>query len=94
MKPRETRKSLKELTRSCAANGIDLIVESPRGGGSHFSIIFRGQATVESIRVTIVAGGTISPGVQRNWKRYVASLVGKISIAEIICKILENIFGN
>ena len=99
MKGKDTRKTIKKIRRLCKPRGIEVLVESQRGKGSHVSLIFIDRDTKEFVRVTISGKDEISAGVQRGILRYLedfiskyGDLAGKTVLAMAVKKILEAIF--
>ncbi len=90
MRGRDTRKTLKEIGRSCIANGIELSVI--RAKGSHRGLIFEDRKRGRTIRIVIAGHGEISPGVQRNSLKYLGGLATRDAFAELVRKILEAVF--
>ncbi len=90
MRELDSRKLLAQLRKHCKANGIEITVV-PSGKGSHKAYIFEDAKGEERFRI-IFPGKKISPGVQRGSLKYLEELSYKISLAEIVRKILKSIF--
>ncbi len=92
MRPRDTRKALKDLRRLCKKHGIELTVSTKRGRGSHQALIFQDHETGEAISVVIAGHDEISPGVQRELLNTVGGLAARVTIGETVRDIFEEIF--
>ncbi len=92
MKHLDTRKTIKKLKRICAENGIDVIVVTRVGSGSHVGLIFKSRETGETVKLVFSGDRDISPGMQRNILRYVSEIVTVVSFAQLLHRILEKIF--
>jgi predicted RNA binding protein YcfA (HicA-like mRNA interferase family) len=92
MRPRNYRATIKELRRLCGKRGIEVLEEPDKGKGSHRGLIFRDTATGEVVPVVISGHKDISPGVQRELIKYLKSIASRVTIAEIVRIILQNLF--
>jgi hypothetical protein len=93
MRPIQTRKAIRDLKRLCRQHGIEVIEDRARGKGSHHGLIFRDPKTNESVLLVIPSQKEISPGVQREVLKYVASIGIHVAVAEIVQEILRRLFG-
>lgn len=100
MRGKDTRKTIKKIRRICKPKGIDVLVESRRGKGSHVSLIFIDRKTKDYVRFTIAGKDEISAGVQRDIIKYLDWLnskntgaAAKAILILTVKKILESIFG-
>ena len=91
MRSRNYRQTLQDLKHLCRKRGIEVEVLLDAGKGSHRGIQFRDKKTGEVVRVVIAGHKDISPGVQRDIVKYLAS-ISKIAVAEAVRAILEGLF--
>jgi predicted RNA binding protein YcfA (HicA-like mRNA interferase family) len=93
MQARDTRKAIRDLKQLCKSHGIELVVLSTRGKGSHQGLVFKDPKTGQSVTLTIANHKEISPGVQREVLKYAASLAPRLALGEAVRLILERLFG-
>ena len=92
MRKYNTRKSLRELSKKCKANEIDMLVEPRKGKGSHKGLWFRDRKTGEELHFVISGKKEISPGVIRNVSKYLADLSLRVALAAVLKKIWDSVF--
>lgn len=93
MRARDRRKALRELKLLCRRHGLDVTIDTDRGKGSHIGLVFSDRKTGEAVTLTIAGSDNISPGVQRSILQYLRDLAIRVSIAEILREIFEDMFG-
>lgn len=84
MRPKDTRKTLSELSRRTVEAGIDLEINPDRGKGSHQTLIFKDGKTGKAIHLTITSHREISPGVQRRSLSTLAQLADRVAPGEVV----------
>ncbi len=100
MRPKNTRKTLKEVRRRGKTNGIEVEVIPGRGKGSHVTIVFRDSSHVDvHVKLTIPGDEEISPGVQRGCLKRLTEIIQdalgpatRVALAEMVRRILESLF--
>ena len=100
MRPKNTRKTLKEVRRRCKANRIEVEVIAGRGKGSHLTIVFRASSPADvQVKLTIPGDEEISPGVQRGCLKRLTEIIQdalgsapRVALAEMVRRILESLF--
>ena len=92
MRPRDTRKALKDLKALCREHGLEFSVVSGKGKGSHQGLLFRDPKTDEAVTLTIAGHDEISAGVQRELLRYVRGPGLRAALGGILRVIFERLF--
>ena len=82
MRPRKTRQALKELSRLCDREGIDLDLDRGNGKGSHQTVWFTCKATGARLRLVIGGGAEISAGVQHSILAYLRTRAADAAVRE------------
>ncbi len=94
MQPIEFDEFIRRVRRRAKlAGGIDIIVDSRSGKGSHRAVIFADTKTGRSAHFIAGGGREISPGLQRRAIAYMDSISSKNPVAEIAARILRDVCG-
>lgn len=93
MKAIEYRKAKRDIARACRDHGIEFKEIPVSKGGSHVNWLFIRTVTGKTIRVVVVSGRELSPGVQREILKYLERQAAGDSLAAAVFAIVKSILN-
>jgi hypothetical protein len=91
MRELDTDKFIRALRQSCKDSKLKLEIENKKG--SHKGLVIQDPETNQSVTLVIAGHGKVSPGVQREIIRFLASKAARVALAEVIREIVQRLVG-
>lgn len=91
-KPIPTRDFLKELRAFLDTHGIDVVIETDHGKGSHIGVVLKHRSTGHSATYVLAGGNEVSPGVQRRLGARAIEWAAKSAVHALAAEAFKEIF--